>query len=222
MQTPLNSVSNELHGLSSWTMWAFGFFPDLCFLWVWVLFLACAFSALCATDVVFLSPFFFLQVLFQFIHFHSPPPLLPLWLPIMSSLSRSFILSFSKSFLYLSALSRASYRHLNPFITSHLSFLFVSHSLYFPSCYFLSPSVFCVSRTLTVTQIFWLLAVPWGWDAVSALHLEVLYDLHLTSFNQHHHHQSFTGMDHTDFHCSLSRHDHSVGLSWPKVLCILH
>lgn len=44
-----------------------------------------------------------------------------------------------------------------------------------PSCFLFSPSVFCVSRTLMVTQIFWLLAVPWGWDAVSALHLEVLY-----------------------------------------------
>lgn len=46
------------------------------------------------------------------------------------------------------------------------------------------PSVFCVSRTLMVTQIFWLLAVPWGWDAVSALHLEVLYNLHPVSSSQ--------------------------------------
>ena len=48
-------------------------------------------------------------------------------------------------------------------------------------CFFLFLSVFCVSRTLMVTQTYWLLAVPWGWDAVSALHLEVLYNLHAAS-----------------------------------------
>lgn len=44
-----------------------------------ILLLACAFSALCATDVVFchLCVLFFLQSIFQFIHFNPPSPTSP-------------------------------------------------------------------------------------------------------------------------------------------------
>lgn len=85
-------------------------------------------------------------------------PLLPHFSPCGSPLcplcpDLSFSLSQTHSCTCLHSLGPHTVI-FNPFITSHLSSLFVSHTLYFPSCYFLSPSVFCVSRTLTVTQIY--------------------------------------------------------------------
>lgn len=134
---------------------------------------------------LFFKPNFSEHYLFTLFHFASPLSILPLWLPITSSLHLDLLFSLSPTHspVFLSTLPFLitfifPLHHLTPFIPHRLSHPFIS------PLFFSSPSVFCVSRTLMVTQIFWLLAVPWGWDAVSALHLEVLYNLHTESFNQ--------------------------------------
>lgn len=131
--------------------------------WVWWLWLICAFSALYNMDVIFLLlcdqiklqwailihciPFYFLSV--------HPRPAAP----------RCVLATFSCLFLQLIPVSTLGPHHLH-----HLT-PFIPHCPpHFPSRSSLPSSVFCVSRTLMVTQIFWLSAVPWGWDAVSALH----------------------------------------------------
>jgi len=111
-------------------------------------------------------------IFIHFIPFCFPSPPLVVPSPVLSTLI------FHSLYLQLTPLSfcprSRSLHHLTPFIAHCLSQLFIS--------LLLSLSVFCVSRTLMVTQIFWLLAVPWGWDAASALHLEVRYNLHTASY----------------------------------------
>lgn len=111
------------------------------------------------------------SILLSFCPFSPRPPSAPPW---------SFIPSISISPSRLSAYALVPLHHLALFIAHCPSELFIS--LLFCA---LSLSVLCVSRTLMVTQTFWLLAVPWGWDAVSALRLEVLYNLHTASYNKH-------------------------------------
>lgn len=73
-----------------------------------------------------------------------------------------------------SALSLSLPRHPPLILSSPLSlFFFLSFSPIKKTLFAdppPSPSVVCVSRTLTVTQIFWLLAAPLEWDVVSARH----------------------------------------------------
>lgn len=145
-----------------------------CFTFSW-----CDFFSLFSKIFIFLTnlqwALFIHFIPFYFSSVNSPP--------VIPHLDLLFSLSPPYSPLFLSMLS-----FLITLISPlHHLILFIPHSLFhpFPSpLFFFSLSVFCVSRTLMVTQIFWLLAVLWGWDAVSALHLEVLYNLHSASYSQ--------------------------------------
>lgn len=176
MSVPLNFSLKSAAGICLWGRRVHSSFVSWllnCFLSHWLLLLACA----CCDSLIFFlitlfSPYFSEHYLFTLFHFASPLSYLPVWFPITSSSPWSFILSSSDSLCCLSVSALAP-RHLHspPPSSSHAFHpLIVPLIPLFPSCFFLFLSVFCVSRTLMVTQIFWLLAVPWGWDAASALH----------------------------------------------------
>lgn len=106
------------------------------------------------------------------------PPLSPL---LLCSLHRpipppwSFIPFLRLTLLPLSSSTPSSPLHpLITLLTIHLIVLPLAPSPTLPS----PLPVFCVSRILTVTQIFWPWAVPWGWAAVLAHRSEVLYNVH--------------------------------------------
>lgn len=147
----------------------------------------CIFTCHYTPDVIFLVLYHFFTTLQWALFIHFIPVLLPLcqFSPCGSPscplhLDLLFSLSLTHSPVFLSALLSPSF---SPSPSSHAFHASFSLTLSFPPLFLpFLLCVSCVSRTLMVTQIFWLLAVPLGWDAVSALLLEVLYILHSASY----------------------------------------
>lgn len=164
--------------------------------------LACAFLLYMLStglfDVVFLNHSPVINSLFTLLCSASPSR--SLHLDLLFSFPRLTLLSLSSS-----PPSSPLHRLITP-LTVHLIVLPTPsppHPIHPPTptpCSILPLSVFCVSRILTVTQIFWPWAVPWGWAAVLAHRSEVLYYVHAAS--------SFT-------HCLNAR---SLSFSWLQSL----